>query len=92
MNKAPYRIPLAKRKVAEQEVQEMAEDVIIEKCPQSAWNLPVVMVTKQDQSIRFCGDFRGLNEVTVKDCQPPPPPPPPPRIHDSLDALSGSKW
>ena len=86
VKKAPYRIPLAKRKVAEQEIQQMAEDGIIEKCPQSAWNAPVVMVTKPDQSIRFCCNFRGLTEVTVKDCQPLP------RIDDSLDALSGSKW
>ena len=86
VKKVPYRIPLAKRKVAEQEIQKMAADGIIEKCPQSAWNAPVVMVTKPDQSVRFCCDFRGLNEVTVKDCQPLP------RIDDSLDALSGSKW
>ena len=47
----------------------METDGIIEKCPQSSWNSPVVMVTKPDKSIRFCSDFRGLNEVTVKDCQ-----------------------
>ena len=64
----------------------MAEDGFIEKCPQSPWNAPVVLVTKPDQSIRFCCDFRGLNEVTVKDCQSLP------RIDDSLDALSGSNW
>ena len=86
MKKIPYRIPLPKRNVAEQEIQKMSADGIIEKCPQSAWNAPVVMVTKPDQSIRFCCDFRGLNEVTVKDCQALP------RIDDSLDALSGSKW
>ena len=86
VKKAPYRIPLAKRQVAEKEIQEMAENGIIEKCPQSGWNAPVVMVTKPDKSIRFCCDFRGLNEVTVKDCQPLP------RIDDSLEALSGSKW
>ena len=86
VKKVPYRIPLAKRKVAEQEIKQMETDGIIEKCPQSSWNSPVVMVTKPDKSIRFCCDFRGLNEVTVKDCQALP------RIDDSLDALSGSKW
>ena len=64
----------------------MVENGIIEKCPQSGWNAPVVMVTKPDKSIRFCCDFRGLNEVNVKDCQPLP------RIEDSLEALSRSKW
>ena len=86
VKKIPYRIPLAKRQVAEREIEQMAKDGILEKCPQSAWNAPVVMVTKPDKSIRFCCDFRGLNEVTVKDCQPLP------RIDDRLDALSGSKW
>ena len=81
-----YRIPLAKRRAAEQEIQQMAEDRIIEKCPKTAWNVPGVMVTKPDLSIRFCCDFRGLNEVTVKDCQSLP------RIENSVDALSGSKW
>ena len=44
------------------------------------------MITKRDGSIRFCCDFRKLNDCTVKDSQPLP------RIDDSLDALSGSKW
>ena len=79
VKKIPYRIPLAKRNVAEQEIQQMSTDGIIEKCHQSAWNAPVLMVTKPDQSIRFCCDFRGLNELTVKDCQALP------RIDDSLD-------
>ena len=64
----------------------MEEDGIIEKCLQSTWNAPVVLVIKPDNSIRFCCDFRGLNEVTVKDCQTLA------GIDDSLDALSGSKW
>ena len=66
VKKVPYRIPLAKQKVAEQEIRQMAADGIIEKCPQSAWNATVVIVTKPDQSVRFCCDFRGLNEVTIK--------------------------
>ena len=35
---------MAKRKVAEQEIQQMTADGIIQKCSQSAWNAPVVMV------------------------------------------------
>ena len=44
------------------------------------------MVAKKDGSIRFCCDYRKLNEVTVKDSQPLP------RIDDTFDALSGSQW
>lgn len=86
VKKYPYRIPLAKRKVAEAEIKKMKENDIIERCPQSAWNAPIVMIVKKDKSIRFCCDFRGLNEVTIKDAQPLP------RIDDSIEALSGSKW
>ena len=86
VKKYPYRIPLAKRKVAEDEIKKMEKDGIIEKCSQSAWNAPIVMITKRDGSIRFCCDFRGLNECTIKDSQPLP------RIDDSIEALAGSKW
>ena len=37
----PYRIPLAKQKVAEQEIQQMAADGIIEKCPRVLEMLPL---------------------------------------------------
>ena len=52
----------------------------------SPWSSPVVLVTKRDNSIRFCVDYRVLNELTVKDAYPIP------RVDDCLDALSGSKW
>ncbi|CAG2253617.1 unnamed protein product [Mytilus edulis] len=79
----PYRLPLAKREVAEKEIQDMASRGIIEPSS-SAWCSPVVMVTKKkDQSIRFCIDFRKINDITEKDSQPIP------RIEDTLDALSG---
>ena len=44
------------------------------------------MVAKKDGPVRFCCDYRKLNEVTVKDSQPLP------RIDDTFDALSGSQW
>lgn len=86
VKKYPYRIPLAKRKIAEEEIDKMEKDGIIEKCSQSAWNAPIVMITKKDGSIRFCCDFRGLNDCTIKDSQALP------RIDDSIEALAGSKW
>ena len=56
----------------EAEIEKMENGDIIEKCSQSAWNAPVVTVTKPDGSIRFCCDYRGINEVTIKDSQPLP--------------------
>ena len=41
---------------------------------------------KNDGGIRFCIDYRKLNDVTIKDSYPLP------HIDDSIKALSGAKW
>ena len=50
----------------------------------SPWNSPVVLVKKKNGDIRFCVDYRALNEVTKRDTYPLP------RIDDSIDSLSGA--
>lgn len=52
----------------------------------SPWSSNIVLVRKKDGSLRFCIDFRQLNNITIKDYHPLP------RIDDTLDALSGSKY
>lgn len=42
----------------------MEKDSIIEQCPQGLCNVPVATIVKPDCSIRFCCDYRGLNEVS----------------------------
>ena len=49
----------------------------------SPWSPPVVIVKKKDGTLRFCIDFRKLNNVTVKDAHPLP------RIDDPLRLLKG---
>ena len=51
-----------------------------------AWSNVVVLVWKKDRGLRFCIDFHRLNIQTRKDAFPLP------QIHDTIDALSGSKY
>jgi len=53
---------------------------------QSEWASNIVIVRKKDGSLRFCVDYRQLNERTVKDSYPLP------RIDDCLDCLGGANW
>ncbi|CAG2199128.1 unnamed protein product [Mytilus edulis] len=82
---SPRRVALKQRDVLEEELKKMIDKNLIEpSC--SPWAAPVCLVKKRDGSIRFCVDFRKLNERTVKDAYPLP------RIDDTLDTLSGGKW
>ncbi|MCO5557579.1 hypothetical protein L7F22_011145 [Adiantum nelumboides] len=51
----------------------------------SPWGAPVLFQKKKDGSLRLCIDYRGLNQVTVKNKYPIP------RIDELLDRLHGSK-
>ena len=50
----------------------------------SSWASPVVFVRKKDQFVRWCIDYRKVNELTVKDAYPLP------RIDMCLDCLSSA--
>ncbi|MCG7866422.1 MAG: RNA-directed DNA polymerase [Candidatus Thiodiazotropha taylori] len=52
----------------------------------SEWGSPPVLVRKRDGSVRWCVDYRALNNVTVKDVYPLP------LVEDCMDMLSGNVW
>ncbi|KAK3090501.1 hypothetical protein FSP39_012342 [Pinctada imbricata] len=81
----PRRIPLAKMHEVDKEIKDMLEKGVIEDSD-SPWSSPVVLVKKKDNTLRFCIDYRKLNEITIKDSHPIP------RIDTTLDSLSGSKF
>lgn len=76
------RIPLHLMQEVDKQVNEMLEKGVIEPS-NSPWASPVVLVRKKDGSMRFCIDYRRLNEVTVKDAYPLP------NIEEAFDHLSG---
>ncbi len=52
----------------------------------SEWASTPVLVRKKDGSVRWCLDFRRLNDLTIKDAFPLP------LIEDCLDALAGTQF
>ncbi len=81
----PYRVPEARRHAIEEEVQEMLRLGVIEPS-RSPWSSPIVMVPKPDGTLRFCNDFRRLNEVSEFDGYPMP------RVDELLDRLGGTRY
>ncbi|KYO39384.1 hypothetical protein Y1Q_0013349 [Alligator mississippiensis] len=66
------------------EIAEMEELGVIQPST-SPWPSPVVLVRKQDGTIRFCVDYRKLNAITTPDVYPMP------RMDSLLDHLGPDK-
>eukprot|EP01121_Diplochlamys_sp_Union-15-3_P009686 TRINITY_DN2647_c0_g1_i2.p1 TRINITY_DN2647_c0_g1~~TRINITY_DN2647_c0_g1_i2.p1 ORF type:complete len:1234 (+),score=100.53 TRINITY_DN2647_c0_g1_i2:684-4385(+) len=79
------RLSPHREKIITNVVDNMLKANIIQKS-HSAYAAPVVLVAKADGSLRFCVDYRGLNQVTKKD------PYPLPRIQHILDHLGDVKY
>src|SRR5215469_13806273 len=80
-----YNIPIALRTKVEEELKEMINEGIIRKS-HSSWASPVVVIPKDDGSVRICLDMRKVNQK-VK-CDPFPMP----RIEEILQKVGGSKY
>ena len=76
------RVPLAFTGEEEKYLKKMSDCKVIQ--PSSLeWSSPSVLIRKRDGDIRWCIDFRVVNQVTRKDAYPLP------LIEQCLDALAG---
>jgi hypothetical protein len=87
---APVRQPLRRqppsyRVAIEEQVEKMVADGIVEATT-SEWASNVVLARKKDGTMRFCVDYRSLNEKTKEDSYPLP------RVDECLEALNGASW
>ncbi|KAM4691997.1 uncharacterized protein WCC33_016819 [Rhinophrynus dorsalis] len=80
-----YRVPEAVKSHIQKEIQDMRDLGVIEESD-SPWASPVVLVPKKDRTIRFCVDYRRLNDKTVTDAYPMS------RVDDLLDRLAGARY
>jgi len=68
---APYKTANKHNDIIKMEIEKMLEKGIISPS-KSPWSAPVVLVKKKDGTIRFCVDYRKLNEITERDSYPIP--------------------
>jgi hypothetical protein len=85
IKRGPYRRAWKARTIMQTQVNDMLESSLIE-ISNSAWSFPVVLILKSDGTWRFCVDYRGLNEVTIRNVYPLP------RISDILSKLQGAEY
>ena len=76
----PYRSGPKERELERAEVERQLKDGVIEPAV-TEWASPVLFAPKADGTLRFCVDYRRLNEMTLKDSYPIP------RMDECIDSL-----
>ena len=84
VSKTPYRMITPELLELKMQFQELLERKCIRPSV-SPRGAPVLFVNKKDGILRFCIDYRQLNEVTLKNKYPLP------RIDDLFDQMRGAK-
>ena len=81
----PYRVPYSRRGQVKLEIQKMLDAKVIRPST-SPWASPIVLVDKKDGTIRFCVDYRKVNQVAKFDAYPMP------RVEEVLDSIGSAKF
>lgn len=81
----PRRMAQHYKQQVEKIIGEMRQQNLIRPST-SPWSSSIVLVKKKSGELRFCVDYRQVNEITKKNSYPIP------RVDDSLDEMSGSKF
>lgn len=80
-----YRLNVTKRQAMRKEVDYLLENNLATHSS-SPWSSPCLLVPKQDNTYRFCTDYRRVNAVTVPDSFPLP------RIDDCVDTIGAATF
>ncbi|XP_071900882.1 uncharacterized protein [Coffea arabica] len=83
ISKTPYRMAPAELKELKLQLQDLLERGFIRESG-SPWGAPVLFVKKKDGTLRLCIDYRGLNNMTIKNKYPLP------HIDELFDQLQGA--
>ena len=78
-------MPYALREESNKQIEDMLEKGIISPST-SPWASPIVLVHKKSGDLRFCIDYRRLNQITRNDAHPLP------GVDDLLDAVRNAKY
>jgi hypothetical protein len=78
-----YRMSPAELDGLKKQLADLVEKGFIRQS-KSPWGAPVLFVRKKDGSLRLCIDYRGLNELSIKNKYPLP------RIDELMDRLAGA--
>ncbi|KAL6463629.1 hypothetical protein MHYP_G00280200 [Metynnis hypsauchen] len=83
VRQATRHTPLGFQAEEAEHLQEMLSSGVVVPST-SKWASPVVLVWKKDGGVRWCIDYRKLNDLTLKDAYPLP------NIEECLDTLKGA--
>ncbi|MCO5605121.1 hypothetical protein L7F22_059301 [Adiantum nelumboides] len=84
VSKRPYKMSLPEAIELKEQLKQLIEQGFIRPST-SPWGAPILFQKKKDGSLRLCINYRGLNQVSIKNKYPIP------RIDELLDRLHGSK-